>query len=425
MNFLIKNAIIVCSSSDFHLQKKDILITDGFISKIENHIPAIAGIRSLSYPNLHVSIGWFDPTASFGEPGYEYRQTLSNGLHAASHGGFSEVGLAPTTTPTPHSDIEVAYLSEKAKDTIYPTHAHIIGAATRERKGETIAEIQAMRSQKTVAHSDYKRSIEDTTTLKLVMQYISTYDGLFIHYPLLNSFCNEGIIHEGQMSMELGIKAIPDIAEAMAVYRDVNIAQYTNCKLHILNVSSEKSLKIIRDVKQQTDVITSQVSINNLYFDDTALKTFDPNLKLQPPIRSGTDRVALIDALREGVIDMVTSDHTPLDIEEKRSSFGEALYGSIGLESAFGMLREATHEFIDVPSLIDILTIRPRKRFGIEVPILSPNSLANITLFDPNHQYICQQSDFVSTARNACAVGRNLRGKVYGVIAHHKAYLHQ
>jgi dihydroorotase len=225
------------------------------------------------------------------------------------------------------------------------------------------------------------------------------------------------MMHEGNVNIQLGLKGMPTIAEEIAVARDLFLAKHNQSKLHLLNISTANSVEMIRKAKKEKTNITSQVTIHNLFFSDVDLTDFDTNLKLIPPLRSQIHIDALIEGLKDGTIDCVTSDHYPQDIESKKVEFDQALYGSIGLEAMFGALNKITSGKLKLDQLISILTTNPRKILGLDQPTITEGAKANITLFNPNIEYEFTKNNIVSKGVNCPYVGQKLKGKVLGVIS--------
>lgn len=417
MNILLKAATILdAANQDLHLKKRDILIRDGRISHIAAKIEPLKNVRTLSLKNLHVSKGWFDSSVSFGEPGYEERETIENGLLTAARSGFTDLVLNPDTFPLPDSSSDIVFLKNAGRGncaTLYP-----LGTLTVKSEGGDLAELYDMHKAGAVAFYDFKKSIKNANLLKIALLYAQNFDGLVCSFPLNPEIAGKGIVNEGKESLRLGLKGIPALAEELHIARDLFILEYTGGKLHLPTISTARAVKLVAEAKKKGLDVSCSVAIHNLLVTDQALADFDTNFKTNPPLRTGKDAKALIKGLSEGTIDFVTTDHTPRDIEEKRVEFDNAAYGTLGLESAFGALQQlfSTEEAA-------ALLQKGRKRFGIAEPEIKEGAAANLCLFNPEPVYTFTEEDVLSTSKNSLYLGRELRGRVYGSIANNRLEL--
>ncbi len=418
MNILIKSATIIDSKSDFHSQTQDILIEKGVITKIETSIKNPKNYKEIKLDNLHLSQGWFDSSVCFGEPGYEERETIENGLKTAASSGFTAVAVNPNTNPVIDSNSDIAFLKSKAKDNLVSLLP--IGALTRSSLGAELAELFDMRNAGAVAFGDYKKSTSNSNLLKLALQYASGFNGLICSFPQDDNIAGVGVMNEHITSATLGLKGIPNIAEELQVSRDLFLLEYSEGKLHIPTISTAVSVELIKQAKRKKLDVSCSVAIHNLCLTDEVVSEFDTKYKVLPPLRTQTDIEALIEGIKDGTIDMVTSDHNPLDIEHKRVEFDHAAYGTVGLESAFGALQTK----FTLKKTIELLT-RGKDRFGIPTESINIGNKLNITLFNPNSNYTFSMNDLVSKSKNSIFEDRKLKGKVYGVIAKNQIYLNQ
>lgn len=410
MNILLKSAKIVCpQNKELHLKKRDILIKKGVVEKIAASIEATSGTKLINLKNLHVSLGWFDSGVSFGEPGFEERETINNGLFVASRSGFTDIVLNPNTNPLPDTSSDVVFLKERSIGKA--TNLYPLGTLTKNSEGSDLAELYDMKNAGAVAYYDFKRQISNPNLLKLALLYSRNFDGLVFSFPQDAQIRGKGIVHEGEMSTMLGLKGIPSLAEELQVTRDLFILEYTGGKLHIPTISTAESVRLVANAKKKGLDVSCSVAVHNLVFTDESLKGFDTNYKVLPPLRSKADCKALVKGLKDGTIDFVTSDHTPIDIEEKRVEFDNAMDGTLGLESAFASLNPT----LGLENTILSLT-RGRERFGLKTPILKEGEKACLTLFDPEQEWEFGKEHILSTSKNSMFLGLPMKGKVYGVI---------
>ncbi len=413
MNLLIRSATVIDKKSEFHNENVDILVKDGIISNIEKNIKNPKNFKELNFNNLSISPGWFDYGVSTGEPGFEERDNLLNTLSVAAKSGFTSVGIQPNTNPIIDKSTEIEYLkslASKSNIDIYP-----IGALTKESKGNELSEILEMGENGAIGFGDFKKPIENPNLLKLALLYSKDQNYPIFSFPFEKKINGDGVINEGVTSTILGLKGIPSITEELNIMRDLAILEYTGGHLHIPTISTAKSVDIIRKAKAKKLNISCSTSINNLFFNDSEILNYNTNFKVFPPLRSQNDINSLIKGVKEGVIDMVTSDHNPLNIELKNLEFDNADFGSIGLESFYGAL----NKIFSSKTTIDILT-RGKRIFDIKNTVIKIGELADLTLFNPSKDYIFNQEHIHSISKNSIFTETKLKGIVYGTISNGK-----
>lgn len=414
MTTLIKSATIIDTSSPYHNQKKDILINNGVIIKIEDSITNKDNYEVISLNNLHVSCGWFDSSVSLGEPGFEERETIKNGLNVAAKSGFTSVAVNANTNPIIDNKSSVEFLQNKAFG--FATNLHVIAALTQKSKGIEMAELYDMRQSGAIAFGDYKKPIANDNLMKIALLYAQNFDGLVLSFPKNKSIAGEGIANEGINSTKLGLKGNPALAEHIQIARDLFLLEYTGGKLHIPTITTEKSVELIKNAKKKGLQVTCSVSIHHLTLSDDELHEFDSNFKVNPPLRTNKDLKALQKGVKSGVIDCITSDHNPIDVELKKVEFSEAEDGTIGLESAFGALNSK----LKLEDYIACLTTKPKSIFGITNYTIKENNKAEITLFNPEDEYIFTKKHIFSTSKNSAFLNKKLKGKAYGIFANNQ-----
>ena len=419
MNTLLKSATIIDSSSAYHQQKKDILIIGGRIKKISDNISIRKDYKVIIKDNLHVSQGWFDTSVSFGEPGYEERETINNGLNVAAKSGFTAVAVNANTNPIIDNKSAIEFLINKSSNSA--TRLYPIGALTNGSKGMNMAELYDMKKSGAIAFSDYKKPVLNDNLLKIALQYTQDFNGLIFSFPRNNSISGEGIVNEGVNSTILGLKGAPALAEHLQISRDLYLLNYTGGKLHIPTISSKKSIELIKEAKKKGLNITCSVAAHNLVITDDELHGFDSKNKVNPPLRTKEDTKALKIAIASGVIDIITSDHNPINIENKKGEFSEAKDGTIGLESFFG----AVNSVLKIEDFIESITNKPRKIFGLKVTEIKEGNQADLTLFDPEGDSIFSTTDILSTSKNSIFIDKKMKGKVFGVFANKQLILNK
>jgi len=414
MSTLLKNATIIDTTSPYHNQKKDILISNGKLEKIANSIPNKDNYTVIELENLYISCGWFDTSVSLGEPGFEERETIKHGLEVAAKSGFTSIAVNSNTNPVIDSKSDVEFLISKAFNSA--TKLYPIAALTKDSDGLEISEMYDMQQSGAIAFGDYNKSIENDNLMKIALLYAQNFDGLVLSFPKNNSIAGEGIANEGINSTKLGLKGNPALAEHIQISRDLFLLEYTGGKLHIPTISTAKSVSLIKEAKKKGLKVTCSVAAHHLVLTDDELHAFDSNFKTNPPLRTKDDVKALQKGVETGVIDIITSDHNPIDIEHKKVEFSEAKDGVIGLESAFG----AVNSVLDLADFISCFTSKPKAIFGIENHSIQEGNLADITLFNPEIETSFTSKDILSTSKNSAFINKKLKGKVYGVFANNQ-----
>jgi len=416
MKIIIRSAKIIDSKSPFHNQTVDLLIVDGFIKKIGTALPNIDNTEELKLDNLHLSQGWFDTSVSFGEPGFEDRETIANGLEVAAKSGFTGIALQPNSFPVIDNQAQVNFVKNKANG--FGTELFPIGALTKGSEGKDMAELYDMKNSGAVAFGDYTKSLDNANLLKIALQYVQDFDGLVIAFAQDEKIKGNGVANEGIVSTRLGLKGIPDLAEELQIVRNLFLLEYTGGKMHIPTVSSAKSVQLIKEAKAKGLNVTCSVSVHHLVLTDEKLEDFDTRYKVTPPLKTESDRQALINGVLDGTIDIITSDHNPIDIEHKKMEFDLAKNGTIGLESAFGALMTV----LPMETIIEKFT-EGKTIFGIPKHSIAEGEIANITLFNPEGNSVFTKENILSKSKNSAFLGTALKGKAYGILNQGKLIL--
>ena len=421
MKFLIKQAIIVSANSPWNGQTKDILIEDGIIRSIADQVNENAD-QLIQQEGLHVSIGWMDSFAQFCDPGFEYRETIETGSRAAAAGGFTDIMLIPNTNPVVHSKSQVEYIVQKSLSA--GVNIHPIGAVTKNAEGKELAEMYDMANSGAIAFSDGLNAIQDGGLLLKALQYVKTIGSTVIQVPDDKSIGSGGLMNEGIISTRLGLPGKPAMSEELMIARDIRLADYAESRLHVTGISSAKSVEYIKIAKAAGIDISCSVTPYHLFFYDADLQQYDTNLKVNPPLRTKADSMALLNGLIDGTIDCIASHHNPQNYDSKVCEFEYAKYGMIGLESLFGVIGTMTDKK-DWPleKMIDCLSIAPRNLFGLAIPEIKEGVTATLTLFNPGVEYVFEEASIKSKSMNSAFIGKTLKGKVVGTINGNKIYL--
>ena len=409
MKLIIREAKIIDLQSSFHNQTVDLQIENGILTKIGSKLSNEKKIEELKLDNLHVSQGWFDSSVSLGEPGFEDRETIENGLNVAAKSGFTALALQPNSNPIIDNQSQVNFVKSKAQNKA--TDLYPIGALTKNSEGKDLAELYDMKNAGAVAFGDYGKNLDNSNLLKIALQYTQDFDGLVIAFSQDANIKGNGVANEGIVSTRLGLKGIPNLAEELLVARNLFILEYTGGKLHIPTISTTKSVALIKEAKAKGLPVTCSVAVHHLVMTDEKLDGFDTRYKVSPPLRKEVDRKALLEGVLDGTIDMITSDHNPIDIEHKKMEFDWAKNGTIGLESAFGSLLTVLPLEVVVSKLTS-----GKSLFGIENQIINEGSKATITLFNPSTESIFTKENILSKSKNSAFIGQTMKGKVYGIV---------
>lgn len=421
MKFLIQQAKVTDPLSPLEGKKQDILIESGMIRDIQTTIQASAD-RVISGQDLHISPGWVDIFVEFGDPGYEFRETLETGAAAAAAGGFTDVLVVPNTKPVIDNKTQVSYI--KAKSATLPVNIHPIGAVSRGAEGKELAEMYDMRDAGAMAFSDGLHPVQSSGVLLKALQYVKAFNGIVIQIPDDRSVGPNGLVHEGIVSTRLGLPGKPMMAEELLVARDIKLTRYAESRLHITGVTSPRSVEYIRRAKDAGLQITCSVTPYHLFFtDEDLMKGYDTNLKVYPHLRPEKERNLLREAIADGTIDCVTSHHRPHEKDSKVLEFEYAKYGMTGLETCYSALKLAMPE-IPEARWVELLSTNPRKIFGLPAAGIQKDARAHVTIWDAAAHITVNDTFFRSRSRNSAYTGMNLPGRVLGVINGEQASLH-
>ncbi len=411
MNILLKQVLITDPNSPFNGKIVDMLIEKNKISKISNQITDKAEII-IDEPGLAVSPGWVDIFAHFCDPGFEFKETIQSGAAAAAAGGYTRVFTIPNTKPIVDNKSLVEYTTNQVAN--FPVYIHPIGAITQKTEGKELAEMYDMRNSGAISFSDGLNPVQSPGLFIKALQYVKAFDGVLIQVPIDLSIVASGVMNEGIVSTRLGLPGIPSIAEESILKRDIDLARYTQSKLHFTGVSTLHSLNLIREAKKEGLPITCSVTPYHLFFCDEDLQSYDTYLKVNPPIRSKSDMLAIRDGILDGTIDCIASHHLPQDWDHKICEFDYAQFGMIGLETAFAVVNHLLDE-ISNNRMIELFSLNARTIFNLPTPHISEGATAELTLFYRKRNTLLQKTNFKSKSANSPFINRELTGKVLGI----------
>ncbi len=413
MNVLIKNVTVLDKYSRFHNKKVNIHIVQGKIKQIGN-TNGNTKSKTIEGKNLYVSPGWFDIGTRLTEPGHENLDDLDTLSQSASKGGFTGLAVFPNTNPVVDNKSIVTTILSKSSNKI--TDIFPIAAITNTNNGLELSEMIDLYKHGAIAFSDGKTPLAHAGVMSRALNYSSNLPTPIINHPEDMNISESGILNEGKMSVYLGMKGRPSIAEISMVQRDILLSEYNEAQLISHMISTSESVKLIKAAKRKKIKINATVSYHNLVADEDVLKDFDSMHKVIPPLRTKRDKNNLIKGILDNTIDAIVSNHYPLDIEDKRKAFFDTKYGAIGLENMFSTLNTIIGAKVSLEVLIDKISNKPREILGLNPVILEEGKIANLTIFTPNEDFIFTENEIKSKSKNSPFIGQKLTGKVLGVI---------
>ncbi len=419
---LIKNGTLI------DLQKKekkevDILIVDGKIEKIGKVIPKNKDFFTIDAKDCYLFPGLIDLHTHLRTPGREDEEDLETGSKAAIAGGFTKICCLPNTEPPLDNESLITYLLEENKKynycDIYP-----VACATKKREGKEICDYYFLKRAGAVAISDDGNPIASSAVLRLVLEYAKTFDLLYLSHCEDRELAN-GVMNEGFLSYKLGLKGIPDISETIFVFRDVLIANYVKAKIHLCHLSSKKSIEVLRFLKAQGYQFSCETCPHYFTLTEDNLKDYDPNYKVNPPLKKEEDKEEIKKALKEGLIDAIATDHAPHLTSEKEQDLENAPAGIIGLETAFLLSYEelVLKGYLDIFSLLEKFITNPARILGIEEPKIEEKREAEIVIFSPKEKFIYSEDKIHSKSKNSPFINKEFSGKIKTVIKNKKIFI--
>ena len=415
MSLLIKNGRVIDP-----LNKRDgifdVLVEDGKISKIGKGIKTKTK-KTIDAKGKIVAPGLIDMHVHLREPGREDKETIRTGLRAAVKGGFTSVATMPNTTPPCDNQAIVKFLKDEAEK-VNLANLFPIGTITKGRRGKELSEIAELKESGCCALSDDGESIGDTGLMRRALEYASSFGIPIISHCEDKKLSEGGTINEGFISTVLGLEGIPNTSESIMIQRDLALTEVAKAKIHIAHVSTEEGVELIREAKSKGIDVTAEVTPHHLALTDVCCKTYDTNTKVNPPLRGSKDVEALKKGLKDGTIDVIASDHAPHLESEKDVEFDKAPFGMIGIETALGI---AVSELISTKiltwsELIKKLSLNPAQVLGLERGTLSEGARADITIIDPEKEWVYKKEEIESKSANSPFIGWKLKALATDVI---------
>lgn len=420
MKILIRKAFIVDVASRHHLKQRDILIENGVITKIAPSVKGSEKFTEVKAKGLKVSPGWVDMHANFCDPGFEHKEDLISGANAAAAGGFTTVAVLPETNPAIESKSFVEYVINKTQQHIVDVLS--LGALSKKLEGHEPTEIYDMHKAGAVAFTDGLKPSYNTASLIRNLEYLIPFNGLLMSFPKEFTIGGMAGLNEGVVSLKMGLNGQPVLAEEMAVQKEIKAAGYANSRLHFIQISTKAAVEHIKAAKRKNVSISCAVSPYHLIFDELAVASFDANYKIEPPLRTKQDNRALIKALKDGTIDVISCLHWPEDVDGKRIEFENAACGISGLQTTYALLKTYLYNDLDDALIVEKMATNPRKLLGLPTATIEANNNACITLFNEEAWTLTTENN-KSKAANNPFFNKPLKGKVIGIINNNQLLL--
>jgi dihydroorotase len=393
-----------------------VLVQKGVIAEIAWQKTIEADLPVLDASGYVLTPGFVDIHTHLREPGYEEKETIATGTAAAAAGGYTSIVCMANTDPVIDEPSVVEFITKRAQQ-VGRCRVFITAALTKGLGGEVINEYFYLKSAGAVALSDDGKFITNSQVMRSALEYAGFHGLTVISHCEDASLVENSQMHEGYVSTRLGLKGAPAAAEEIAIYRDIRLAQLTGSPLHIAHVSAAGAVDMIRRAKRKGLPVTAEVTPHHLTMNDELLETYDRNLKVNPPLRGKRDTVALLDAIRDGAIDCIATDHAPHNEIDKQVEFDLAPPGMIGLETAFAQLHTelVVPGKLDLVDLVRLMTVRPAEVLGIPGGRLRKGEAADLALIDPNEEWVLEKHLIRSKSKNTPLVGKTFTGRVRGV----------
>jgi len=409
MKLLIKNGRVIDPSQKLD-KTCDLLVENGKIKEIGPKLSAPAGVQTIDASGCYVTPGLIDMHVHLRDPGFEYKEDIVSGTQAAVAGGFTSVCCMPNTKPVIDNKAIVSYIRNKAKTeglcNLFP-----VGAITQGSKGECLAEMGELKESGCVAVSDDGHPVKSSELMRRALQYASGIGIAVISHAEDLDLVGEGVMNEGYTSTELGLKGIPRVAEDIATAREVLLAEYTGAPIHIAHVSTLGSVQIIREAKARGVKVTCETAPHYFTLTDDAVRGYNTNAKMNPPLREADDVAAIKAGLKDGTIDCIATDHAPHHLDEKDVEFNVALNGIVGLETSLPLsLKLVTDGVLTLAQLVEKMSCNPSKILNLERGSLAVGAIADLTLVDPAATWIVEAEKLASKSENSPFIGWSLQG---------------
>jgi dihydroorotase len=415
---LLANARIVDPSRDLDFAG-DLLIAEGVIREAKRGIHAAGvpeGTEVVDCDGRLVAPGLVDMRAFIGEPGAEYRETLASASQAAAAGGVTTIVCQPDTNPVIDDPAIVDFVLRRARDTAI-VHVQPMAALTKGLEGNELAEIGLLKAAGAVAFTDGAKSVVNAQVMRRALTYAGDFDALVVHHTEDPNLIGDGVMNEGEFAARLGLFGIPKAAETVILERDIRLVALSRARYHAASITCEESLAVLRRAKEAGFAVTAAASVNHLTLNEIDIGPYRTFFKMSPPLRAEDDRAALVQALSEGLLDVVMSDHNPQDVETKRLPFAEAAPGAIGLETMLAAgLRLVHNGEMKLITLLKAMSTRPAELLGLQAGTLKAGSPADVIVADIDAPWVLDPAELKSKCKNTPFDEARLQGRVLRTI---------
>jgi dihydroorotase len=423
MQILLKGGTLIDPGSGRD-EQTDILVRDGRIESMGKGVSA-SSAQVIDLKGKVVTPGFVDMHVHLREPGYEYKETIQTGCTAAAAGGFTAVACMPNTNPPIDDESVIHFIQSRAKVVLGGlVDVHPVAAVTVGRKGERIAPLAELAAAGAVAFSDDGDPVFDSEIMRRALEYARMFGKPIIQHAQDPSLTKGGTMNEGFTATELGLPGMPPIAEEIMIARDIKLVGYTGGLYHVAHLSTAGSVELVRQAKSQGLKVTCEVTPHHFAVTDDAVRTYDTNTKMNPPLRTADDVEAIKQGLRDGTVDVIATDHAPHSFDEKQVEFQSAPFGIIGLETAIGLAvtELVCKNVITLYQLVEKLSSNPRRVLGLPAVEIKEGEMANLTIIDPAVSWVVDPTTFKSLSKNSPFGGRRLTGRAIGVINNGQTY---
>ncbi len=393
----------------------DILIKDGKIAEV-GFADDNPEAEKIELTGKMITPGWFDMHVHFREPGKEVAETVASGCLAALNGGFTGVAVMPNTSPPLDNAGIVGWVQAQAEP--FPVELQVIAAVSKGRQGKELVEMAELCDSGVRAFSDDGSPVGSSALLRHALEYADMLKAVICEHAEDISLAEGGVMHEGAVSTKLGLPGIPSVAEVIGVVRALLLAEYTGAHIHICHISTAAAIEWVRWAKAKGIRVTAEVTPHHLLLTCDECTSFQTSTKMNPPLREEADRQACLEALTDGTIDVIATDHAPHPVETKEDEFIQAPFGIVGLETMLGLcLTHLCPKHLSLEALLERVVFAPRQVLGLPQPSITAGEEANLTIIDPDIDWTVNPEDFLSKSRNTPFAGWNLKGRAVGTIS--------
>lgn len=406
-------------------ERVDILILNGRIERMATSLQNVADADVIDLHGKVVAPGFVDMHVHLREPGFEYKETILTGCTAAASGGFTAVCCMPNTNPPIDDEAVVRFIQRKAKEALQGlVDVYPVAAVSHGRKGEQLAPLAELAEAGAVAFSDDGDPVYDAEIMRRALEYAAMYDKPIIQHAQDLALTKGGVMNEGFASTELGLAGMPHIAEDIMIARDISLAEYTGGQYHVAHLSTAGATELVRRAKARGLRVTCEVTPHHFTLTDDAVRSYDTNTKMNPPLRTQEDVQEILKALHDGTIDVIATDHAPHSYDEKQVEFQAAPFGVVGLETAVGLaLTELVHKgILSLSELVKKFSVNPRRILHLPDIKIAEGESANLTIFDPLAEWTVDPGAMKTRSKNTPFGGSRLKGRPVGVINNGQAY---